>query len=442
MAKGLKRASRTSTRQERSAASADILLRNVRLLGHAGRYDVAIRGERILKVGKALDVDAVHVIEGEGNLLTPGLVDAHNHLDKGMLTDQCNARVKDLAEMIDIMRQIKRKETVQSTYERIARGICEGAARGVTAMRTNVEADPFFRFKAVDAALKAKKQLRGLIDLQTIAFPQDGWFKNAGTMEAGCEPYIEEAVRRGMDLVGGNVNGALWPSDPRAQVDRLFALAKKYDRGIDAHVDNSDNPVAFALPYLAKRTIEHGFQGRVTVGHIASLAAVPDDVATSTIKLVKQANIHVGVQPTRIVVTRVKQLVDAGVNVFVGTDEVMGIYTRIGVADVTMAMWLLSLVTHLCSNEDYADIFNMGTYNAAKAMGLPDYGLTAGSFADLVLFAGNSPADVICYQRERRAVIKRGRVVAAQGRLVDGAHESVRVAALRVSGLVNGITRR
>jgi len=399
----------------------DLLLRDVRLLGRAGRDDVAIKGERIFRIGKRLDLKARRIIEGNGNLVTPGLVDAHNHLDKGMLTDECNVRIESLAQMIEIMRRIKRKETVQSTYDRILKGAKEGIVRGVTAMRTNVEADPFFKFKAVDAALRAQEDLRPFLDLQTIAFPQDGWFETNGTIEAGCEPYIEESVRRGINLVGGNVNGALWPSDPREQVDRLFALAKKYDRGIDAHVDNSDNPAAFTLPYIAQKTIAEGFEGRVTVGHIASLAAVPDDVATRTIALMKRARLHVGVQPTRITVTRVKQLLDSGVNVFVGTDEVMGIYTRIGVADVLMAMWLLSLVTHLCSNEDYEDIFKMGTYNAAEAMGLADYGLRRGAFADLVLFAGDRPTEVICYQRARRAVIKRGRVIAENGNLVSQA---------------------
>ena len=415
-----KRRNSPSSRQSKqpTGRDVDILIQNVRLLGHAGRHDVAIRGERIWKLGKKLAVEAELVINGDGQLLTPGLVDAHNHLDKGMLTDACNIRVANLAEMIGIMRDLKRKETVQSTYDRILRGAYEGVVRGVTAMRTNVEADPFFRYKAVTAAMRAQKALRPVLDVEMIAFPQDGWFKTRGTMEAGCEPYIEEALRRGIDLVGGNVNGALWPSDPREQVDRMFALAKKYDRGIDAHVDNSDNPAAFTLPYIAEKTIEEGFEGRVTVGHIVSLSHVPDDVAARTIKLVAKARIHVGVQPTRVTLTRVKEFLDAGVNVFIGTDEVMGIYTRIGVADPLMVMWMLSLLTHLSSNEDYADIFQMGTYNAAKAMGLPDYGLTKGSVADLVLFAGKTPAEIICYQRERLAVIKRGKLIAANGRLV------------------------
>ena len=415
-----KRARASQSRRTVPAAGGevDILIRDVRLFGYAGRHDVAIRGERIWKSGKKLSLDAKRVIDGEGRLLTPGLVDAHNHLDKGMLTDACNVRVADLAEMIDIMRGLKRKETVQSTYDRIVRGAREGVVRGVTAMRTNVETDPFFRYKAVTAAMKAQEALRPVLDLETIAFPQDGWFKTRGTREAGCEPYIEEALRRGIDLVGGNVNGALWPSDPRAQVDRMFALAKKYDRGIDAHVDNSENPAAFSLPYIAERTIAEGFEGRVTVGHIVSLSRVPDDVAARTIKLMARARIHVGVQPTRVTLTRVKELMEAGVNVFVGTDEVMGIFTRIGVADPLMVMWMLSLLTHLSSDEDYAEILRMGTYNAARAMRLPDYGLTRGSIADLVLFAGTTPAEIICYQRERLAVIKRGRLVAANGRLV------------------------
>ena len=160
----------------------EILIRNVRLFGYAGRHDVAIRNERIWKTGRNLAVDAKLVIDGEDQLLTPGLVDAHNHLDKGMLTDASNVRVANLAEMIDIMRGLKRKETVESTYDRILRGAYEGVVRGVTAMRTNVEADPFFKYKAVTAAIKAQKALRPVLDLETIAFPQDGWFKTRGTI--------------------------------------------------------------------------------------------------------------------------------------------------------------------------------------------------------------------------------------------------------------------
>lgn len=412
--------SRSHSTARPSRAAVDILIRNVRLLGQAGRHDVAVRDERIFGIGKDLGGDANMIIEGEGQLLTPGLVDAHNHLDKGMLTEKCNVRCSNLAEMIAIMRRLKRQSTVQDTHDRIVRGAHEGVVRGVTAMRTNVEADPFFKLKAVKAAIKARDTLRPLLDLETIAFPQDGWFATKNTIEAGCEPYIEEAVRAGIDLVGGNINGALWPSDPRAQVDKLFALAKKYKRGIDAHVDNSDNPAAFTLPYIARKTIETGWEGRVTVGHIASLTQVPNDVAAQTIKLVAKAQIHVGVQPTRITVTRVKELLDGGVNVFIGSDEVMGIYTRTGVADLVMNMWLLSLITHLCTEEDYQDLFMMGTYNAAKAMGLRDYGLKKGAVADLVLFAGKTPGEVICYQRERVAVIKRGKLVAAGGRLMNG----------------------
>ena len=415
---------RSTSRRTASAGAGgrfDILIRDVRLLAQAGRHDVAIQGDRIAKVAGRIDADARLVIDGDGDLLTPGLVDAHNHLDKGMLTDECNVRIANLAEMIAIMRRLKRKASVRSIYDRIVRGAHEGVVRGVTAMRTNVEADPYFKYKAVEAAVRARDDLRAAVDIQTIAFPQDGWFLTKGTLEAGCEPYIEQALRKGIDLVGGNVNGALWPSDPRRQVDRMFAFAKKYRRGVDAHVDNSDNPAAFALPYIVEKTVRDGLEGQVTVGHIASLAHVPNDVAARTIKSMAKAGIHVGVQPTRIAVTRVKELMDGGVNVFVGTDEVMGIYTRTGVADPIMAMWLLSLVAHLCSDEDYQDLLKMGTYNGAAAMGLSDYGLTAGSIADVALFAGKTPTEVICYQRPRRAVIKRGKVVAENGRLVaDG----------------------
>lgn len=372
----------------------------------------------IQEIVEFLPLSGREEIDAAGKLLSPGFVDAHVHLDKGMICDEYKEGVVDLPDMILKMREFKRRATVQNVRDRVLRGISLAVRRGTTALRTNVEADPFFEFKAVEGVQQALAETGELVDAQTIAFPQDGWFLTEGTLEAGCEPYVEESLRRGIELVGGNVNQALWPSDPVEQVDRIFALAKKYDRAIDAHVDNSDNPVAFALPYLARKTIREDYQGQVTVGHIASLARVPDDVAARTIQLVKEAGIHVGVCPTRIAVTRVKQLLDAGVNVFIGTDEVMGMYTRSGVADILMAMWLLSLVTHLCTDADYEEIFKMGTYHGARAMGLTDYGLAKGKAADLVLLDGASPAEVICYHARRLLVLKRGRIVARDERLV------------------------
>ncbi|MGE4247956.1 MAG: amidohydrolase family protein [Parvibaculaceae bacterium] len=397
----------------------DLIVRDVRIFRQAGgRQDIGIRKDRIEAVGRSLAARGKVEIDGKGALACPGLVDAHVHLDKGMLTDRCNERIQTLDEMIHIMRRLKKECTVDDVHSRMRRGALEGLARGTVAMRTNVEADPFFEMKAVDASLRLRDDLKGLMELQTIAFPQDGWFSTDGTLEAGCEPFVEEAIGRGIDLVGGNVNRGLWPSDPDAQVDRIFEIAKKYDRGVDAHVDNSDNAATFSLPYVAKKTLEHGYEGRVTVGHVASLRLVPPHLADQTIRLAAQARLHVGVQPTRIEVAPVRKLLDAGVNVFVGSDEVMGIYTRTGVGDQVMTMWLLSLVTHLCTDEDYDEIMTMATYNAARAMNLKDYGVARGCVADLVLFDGTSAAEVICYQRGRRAVIKGGRLVARDGELL------------------------
>lgn len=396
----------------------DLMIRNACLLGHSGRYDVGIADGVIQEVAPSLRTSGQEEIDAAGKLLSPGFVDAHLHLDKGMICDEYKHGVTDLPDMILKMREFKQGATVENVRDRVLRGIAQAVRRGTTALRTNVEADPFFEYRAVEGVRLAVAEAKDLIDVQTIAFPQDGWFRTEGTLEAGCEPYIEESLRRGIDLVGGNVNQALWPSDPREQIDRIFTLAKRYDRGIDVHVDNSDNPAAFALPYLAQKTLREDYEGRVTVGHIASLARVPDDVAARTIRQVQQAGIHVGVCPTRIAVTRVKQLLDAGVNVFIGTDEVMGMYTRSGVADVLMVMWLLSLVTHLSTDADYEEIFKMGTYNGARAMGLSDYGLVKGKAADLVLLDGTSPAEVICYHARRLLVLKRGRIVARDGTLV------------------------
>lgn len=372
-----------------------------------------------MAVGRTILGHGTQEIDARGCLLTPGFVDAHTHLDKSLLHEAQGKPAADLRDMIVKMREIKRRGTVEGVSDRITRGIRLGVAHGTTAMRTNVEVDPFFRFKGVRAVEQSKSETSRVMSLQTIAFPQDGWFRTSGGFEVGCERYVDRALAMGLDIVGGNVNAALWPSDARQQVDRIFALAKRHDKPIDAHVDNADNSVAFTLPYVAEKTIREGYQGRVTVGHIASLAKVPDQVAARTIRLMKDADIHVGVCPTRIALTRVRELLESGVNVFIGTDGIMSIYSRSGTADMLMAMWLLALLTRLCGDADYEEILKMATYNGARAMGLGNYGLGKGKTADLVLLEAKNATEAIGFQARRLLVLKHGRIVARDGVCLD-----------------------
>jgi cytosine deaminase len=250
------------------------------------------------------------------------------------------------------------------------------------------------------------------VDVQLIAFPQEGWFDTPGTIEDGAGSYVAQALERGVKVVGGNVNASLWPSDPQAQVDATFALAARHGCDIDYHLDNADVAHAFTLPYVAEKVIAQGWQGRVAVSHIASLAQVSDAQAAQTIERVREADISVCVLPTRIRLTRVRELMEAGVNVACGTDNLRDPFVRFGDADPLKALLLLAQLTFGLDDASLEKLWSMATTRAARMLRLPDYGLAAGCAADLMVIDAHSVPQAILEQSTRLAVFKAGVQVA------------------------------
>lgn len=389
---------------------------NASLSDRPGRWSIGVAGETIATVVEGDRLSARQTWDLGGKLLSPGLIDAHTHLDKALTAD----RVGDvfasggLSAAIQAIRVLKQEFDAADVAKRATQALQWSIAAGVTVVRTNVEADPFLQFQAVEGLLSVQEAIADKLDLQLIAFPQEGWFKTEGTLEAGCAPFVEQALQRGIRVIGGNVNRGLWTSSPEAQVDDLFRLALKYDCDLDLHLDNWDGAEAFTLPYLAQKTIEHGWQGRVTVAHIASLAHVSEAVAQDTIELLKQAKITVAVLPTRVRLTRVAMLMEAGVNVVCGTDNLRDPFVRYGNADPIAALLLLAQLTRYLSNYELEKLWQTITVNSARMMRLPHYGIAPGHPADLVVLEATSVPDAILHQSSRLAVFKRGKQVAGR----------------------------
>jgi cytosine deaminase len=248
--------------------------------------------------------------------------------------------------------------------------------------------------------------------VQLVAFPQEGWFDTPGTLEDGAGSYVEQALGRGVKVIGGNVNASLWPSDPQAQVDATFALAAAHDCDVDYHLDNADVAHAFTLPYVAEKVIAQGWQGRVAVSHIASLAQVSDAQAAQTIDRVREADISVCVLPTRVRLTRVRELMEAGVNVACGTDNLRDPFVRFGDADPLKALLLLAQLTFSLDDASLEKLWSMATTRAARMLRLPHYGLAAGCAADLMVLDAYSVPQAILEQSTRLSVLKAGVQVA------------------------------
>jgi cytosine/creatinine deaminase len=386
------------------------------------KVDIGIMGGKIVRVSSKIKESGRKEIDAEGGLTFPGFVDPHVHMDKSLLLGRIGKEqdFSTLEKKIATMRELKRFFTADDVKRRMIQAARMAAYRGTIVTRTHVEADPIVRFKCVQGALAARDACRDIIDIKTIAFPQEGWIKNRDGSELESRPFIREAMERGIDVVGGNVNRSVWESDPEQQVDELFSLAKQKNADIDMHLDNSDNAVAFTLPYVCRKTIEYGYQGRVTVAHIPSLSAVPDQVAHRVIDRVKEAGLSVCVLPSRIRLTRVRELMSAGVNVTCGSDNMQDAFVGVGNGDLLEAMLLLAQVTEMGFDEELERIFELGTTHAARALRIDgNYGIEEEKQADLVILEAPSVPEAIRLQPRRRAVIKRGRLVIDQGRFLS-----------------------
>ena len=397
-------------------------IRHATLPGRPGHWCVTVAGERIAAVesedGPVAPAD--HTWHADGRLVSIGFIDPHVHLDKALSSDRIGhgGAAASLDAAIRAVRTVKASFTEEDVAHRAMRALRMGLAHGTTTARSHAEVDRFVARRALDGLQAAAAQLRGQVDLQLIAFAQEGWFETPGALEDGAGRWIADAVAAGgITAIGGNVNRALWPSDPERQVDEAFALAVRHGCDIDHHLDNWDGAEAFTLPYLAHQTIAHGWQGRVTVSHIASLALVPDAQAADTIDLVRKAGVNVCVLPTRMRLTRVHELMEAGVNVVCGTDNLRDPFVRFGDADPLKALLLLAQITGQLSDARLERLWPLVTTNAARALRLPDRVLAAGGLADLVVLDARSVPQAVLEQSARLAVFKRGRQVAGAVRV-------------------------
>ena len=398
----------------------DLIVRNAFLAGREslGPHDVAIARGRIQAIEPHIAAEAAQEVDAGGALLSMGFIDPHVHFDKCLTQDRLRQPgvYRHLRERIAFSREVKRTFTAHDVYTRAVTALKMAVANGTTTVRTHAEADPIVGTAAVEGVLRAKQEMAGYVDVQVVAFPQEGWAQ--GEFELDCRPYIDEAMKMGADVVGGNVNAALWESDARRQVDDLFELARRYDADLDIHLDNADNAVAFSLPYVLDQMERYGFQGRVVGSHVVGLAHVPDELASRTISRIRAQAMTICVLPIRIRLTRVDALLEAGVNVTCGTDNMQDAFTGMGTANVLQALHLLAHVTRRTREHQLEEIFEMATTNAARALRLDhELGLAVGKRADLVLLEATSRADAIRRIARVKVVIKNGRIVARDGQL-------------------------
>jgi cytosine/creatinine deaminase len=387
------------------------------VLANTSRGDIGIDGGRIVPPGPARETRDLG-----GRLVTPPLVEPHIHLDAVLTVGQPRPNVSgSLFEGIAIWAQRVRDLTVADVQSRVRQVLRWQLACGVQHVRSHVDVcDP--ELKALRALVELREEARGMVDLQLVAFPQQG----IRSFDGGAD-LMRKAVELGADVVGAIPHYELTREDGVESVRFAMALADEHGLRVDIHCDETDDDHSRFLETMVAETIRRGMGGRVTASHTTAMHSYNAAYASRLIANVARAGLHMVTNPLDNAVlqgrfdpgpirrghTRVKELLAAGVNVAIGHDSVMDPWYPLGVGDPLQAAFVLAHLGHMSGDAELRTLIDMITVAPAAALGVADYGLHPGGPADLVVFDARSEAEAVRLQRPRYLVLRAGRTVAS-----------------------------
>ena len=389
----------------------DLLLRDT----SAG--DIGVDGGLIVAAGPARETRDLG-----GRLVTPPLVEPHIHLDAVLTVGQPRPNVSgSLFEGIAIWASRVGDLTVEDVKDRARQVLRWQLACGVQFVRSHVDVcEP--SLTALRALVELREEARGQVDLQLVAFPQQGILSFDGGPE-----LMREAVRLGADVVGAIPHYELTREDGVESVKFAMALAEEHGLRVDIHCDETDDDHSRFVETMAAETIRRGMGGRVTASHTTAMHSYNAAYASRLVTNIARAGLHMVTNPLDNAVlqgrfdtgpvrrghTRVKQLLAAGVNVAIGHDSVMDPWYPLGYGDPLQAAFVLAHLGHMSGDQELKTLIDMITVAPAAALGVPDYGLHVGAPANLVVFDARSEAEALRLQRPRYLVLRAGKVVAA-----------------------------
>jgi len=399
----------------------DLLVKNARLPDLRASVDIACQAGRIVAVEPSLTAEAAQIIDARGRLVTPPFVDPHFHLDAtlSMGMPRLN-RSGTLLEGIALWGELKALLTPEAVIERAMRYCDLAVSQGLLAIRSHVDICDD-RLVGVEALLEVRRRVSGYLDLQLVAFPQDGYFRSAGAVA-----NLKRALDSGVDVVGGIPHFERTMAEGAASVKALCEIAADRGLRVDMHCDESDDPASRHIETLAAETRRLGLAGRVAGSHLTSMHSMDNYYVSKLLPLMAEAGvaaianplINIVIQgrhdtyPKRRGMTRVPELRAQRIPVAFGGDCVMDPWYPLGQADMLEVAAMGLHVAQLTSLDDMRWCFEAVTSQAARILGLEGYGLEVGCHADMVLLQARDPVEAIRLKPPRLAVIRRGKVIA------------------------------
>src|SRR5256884_856397 len=402
----------------------DLIIRHARLHRHDGFVDIAVKDGRFAKIaGELSSHSAQREIDAAGRLVVPPFIDAHVHLDAVLTVGQPHYNATGtLLEGIQIWSERKRSLTREDVKKRALEEIRWEVAQGTLYIRSHVDVcDP--TLTALKALIEVREEVRDICNLQLVAFPQDGILSFPDGRE-----LMRQAMELGCDLVGG-IPHYEWTRDMGVEdVHYAFALAQEFNRDIDCHCDETDDPQSRFTEVMAADTLEQGWQGRVTASHCTAMHSYDNAYAFKLIRLLARAQVNVVANPFDNVVlqgrfdsypkrrgiTRVKELLAADVNVSLGHDSIMDPWFPLGRGDMLAAAQLALFLCHMSGSDEIDDTLNLITHNAARTLRIEDhYGIEEDKPADFLILDTNTAFEALRLLPARLHVFKAGREIAS-----------------------------
>jgi cytosine deaminase len=402
----------------------ELVVRNARLLDKKDTVDISVEGGFIRAVGSKLRDRGEIEIDAHGSMVLPTFVEPHVHLDKVFLAE----RIEEADSMVEARRLVKEAKsqfTEQDVTERAEKCIHEALLHGVTAIRTHVDVDPVAGLKSFKALSKLKEKYSPLVTLQLVAFPQEGLVRDEKTtME-----LLERAAEMGADAIGGLPEAERDVQDGITHLKLIMNLAVKYNLPLDVHCDVL--PYTNYIEHLLELIDKNRFKGSATADHLIALAYYDDSISNTLISRIKDAGLNVVTNPCTAMVsgsedpppkgrgiTRVKELLRAGVNIAYGLDNVVDPYNPFGEFDPVKNGWLLAYEAQLNREADFTQILKMSTYNAASILCLQRYGIRAGCIASFNIMSESTPREILRKNDRATKVVVRGRTEVEYGTVI------------------------
>ncbi|MFL2799141.1 MAG: amidohydrolase family protein [Paracoccaceae bacterium] len=399
----------------------DLIIKNATLPDGRQNIDILCGDGHIIDIGKNIEVDAKQLINAQGYMVSPPFIDPHFHMDATLSLGTPRLNMSGtLLEGISLWGELKPLQSVEDIVSRALKYCNLAISQGIGAIRSHVDVCDD-ELKGVEALLQVREIISPYLDLQLVAFPQDGLLRSPSAMK-----NLIRALDMGVDIVGGIPHFERTMEDGKESIRLLCELAETRGLMVDMHCDESDDPMSRHIETLAYETQRVGLQGRVTGSHLTSMHSMDNYYVSKLIPLIVEAGVHaipnplinIMLQgrhdsfPKRRGLTRVRELRDAGIQIGFGSDCMMDPWYSLGKADMLDVSAMALHVGQLSSRDDMDWCYDAITINSAKIMALNNYGIEKNNKADLVILQAKNKIEALRLKANRLFVIKGGQIVA------------------------------